>query len=107
MSDATPASAPAPASPYDVAVAMLSSYGAGSYRETDWTGASGPMRSAELFLVADDAAQRLVALMHRLPLASGPFLTASPTYAVISVSRPLAPDEIRALAELEAERAAS
>jgi hypothetical protein len=117
MSDATPASAPAPASPYDVAAARLAAFGRGMFYERDYpaTGTGCAFRSAQLVVASAtySTACGLLDLACTLPPEARPYLTVSgygpegDHYASLSVSRDLTPDEIRELAAVEAERAAS
>jgi hypothetical protein len=118
MPDATPASAPAPASPYDVAAARLAALATaigGTYREHELP--APPSRIANLTLAGANKAalDSILALASATPAEARPFCmfsanehsTVGTHYVSLSVSRDLTPDEIAALAEVEAERAAS
>jgi hypothetical protein len=117
MPDATPASAPAPASSYDAAAARLAAFGRGMFYERDYpaTGTGRAFRSAQLVVARAtySTACELLDLACTLPPETRPYLTVSgygpggDHYATLAVSRDLTPDEIAALAEVEAERAAS
>jgi hypothetical protein len=119
MSDPKPpASAPAPASPYDVAAARLAALATaigGTYREQELP--APPSRIANLTLAAARLAEvdSILALARETPAEARPFCmfsanehsTVGTHYVSLSVSCDLTPDEARDLAEVEAERAAS
>jgi hypothetical protein len=118
MSDATPASAPAPASPYDAAAARLAALATaigGTYREQELP--APPSRIANLTLAGANKAalDSILEFARETPAEARPFLMFSANehsivgthHVSLSVSRDLTLDEIRELAEVEAERAAS